>query len=79
MSDLLEVGRIGRAHGIKGDVLVHLTTDRIERVAVGSRLLARGAWLVVAASSRSGDRWRVLASDLVVMATPPESRRRFEE
>ena len=25
---LLEVGRIGRAHGVRGDVFVHLTTDR---------------------------------------------------
>ncbi len=59
MSDLLDVGRIGRAHGIKGDVFVDLTTDRTERVQVGSRLFAAGRWLVVAASSRSGERWRV--------------------
>ena len=57
--DLLEVGRIGRAHGIRGDVLVHLTTDRVERVAVGSRLKAKHRWLTVTASSRSNDRWRV--------------------
>ena len=35
---LLEVGRIGRAHGVRGDVLVHLTTDRVERLAVGDAL-----------------------------------------
>lgn len=57
--DLLEVGRIGRAHGVRGDVLVHLTTDRLERVAVGSRLRAGERWLTVTASSRSNDRWRV--------------------
>jgi 16S rRNA processing protein RimM len=57
--DLLEVGRIGRAHGVRGDVLVHLTTDRLERVAVGSRLRAGDRWLTVTASSRSNDRWRV--------------------
>ena len=56
---LLEVGRIGRAHGVKGDVLVHLTTDRLERLAIGSRLAAGDRWLTVAASSRSNDRWRV--------------------
>jgi 16S rRNA processing protein RimM len=56
---LLEVGRIGRAHGIKGDVFVDLTSDRTERAQVGSRLFAQGRWLVVAASSRSGERWRV--------------------
>ncbi len=59
MGDLLEVGRIGRAHGIKGDVFVDLTTDRTERVAIGSRLHAQGRWLVITASSRSADRWRV--------------------
>jgi 16S rRNA processing protein RimM len=56
---LLEVGRIGRAHGVKGDVFVHLTTDREERLAVGSRLQAGGRWLTVTAASRSNDRWRV--------------------
>lgn len=56
---LLEVGRIGRAHGVKGDVLVHLTTDRVERLAAGSRLKAGERWLTVTASSRSNDRWRV--------------------
>jgi 16S rRNA processing protein RimM len=56
---LLEVGRIGRAHGVRGDVLVHLTTDRVERLATGSRLRAAGRWLTVTAASRSNDRWRV--------------------
>jgi 16S rRNA processing protein RimM len=57
--DLLEVGRIGRAHGVRGDVLVHLTTDRLERVAAGSRLKAGDRWLTVVTASRSNDRWRV--------------------
>ena len=56
---LLEVGRIGRAHGLRGDVLVHLTTDRVERLAPGSRLMATERWLTVTAASRSNDRWRV--------------------
>ena len=33
---LLEVGRIGRAHGVRGDVLVHLTTDRVERLTAAA-------------------------------------------
>jgi len=57
--DLLEVGRIGRAHGVKGDVFVHLSSDRTERVAVGGRLFTQGRWLVITASSPSTDRWRV--------------------
>ena len=56
---LLEVGRIGRPYGIRGDVFVDLTTDRTERVAVGARLWARDRWLRVAASSPSNRRWRV--------------------
>ena len=56
---LLEVGRIGRAHGVRGDVLVHLTTDRVERLAAGSRLKAGDRWLTVTAASRANDRWRV--------------------
>jgi len=56
---LLEVGRIGRAHGVRGDVLVHLTTDREERLSAGSRLRAGDRWLTVTTASRSNDRWRV--------------------
>lgn len=59
MPELLEIGRIGRAHGIKGDVFVELTTDRTERVAVGSRLWDGRRWLLITQSSRSNDRWRV--------------------
>ena len=32
----LEIGRIGRPHGVRGDVMVTLTTTRLERVAVGT-------------------------------------------
>ena len=48
--ELLEVGRIGRAHGVRGDLYVELITDRSERVAVGARLQGRGTWLTVEAS-----------------------------
>ena len=59
MPNLLEVGRIGRPHGIKGDVFVDLTTDRHERVAVGSKLQARGTWLTVVQASPVNGRFRV--------------------
>jgi 16S rRNA processing protein RimM len=32
----LEIGRIGRPHGLRGDVMVTLTTNLTERVAVGT-------------------------------------------
>lgn len=35
---LLEVGRVVRAHGLKGEVIVELVTDRVERLAAGSVL-----------------------------------------
>lgn len=56
---LLEVGRIGRPHGVRGDVFIDLTTDRTERVAVGARLFARNRWYTIVQSSRSNQRWRV--------------------
>lgn len=37
---LLEVGRITKPHGIRGEVIVDLTTDRLERVAPGAVLHA---------------------------------------
>jgi len=56
---LLEVGRIGRAHGVRGDVFLDLTTDRVERAAVGSRLWGRDRWFTIAQSHRANDRFRV--------------------
>ncbi|MFT5530241.1 MAG: 16S rRNA processing protein RimM [Candidatus Poriferisodalaceae bacterium] len=50
MVDLLEIGRIGKAHGLKGEVVVTLTTDRLERVAPGTELHDGHGLLVVAES-----------------------------
>jgi 16S rRNA processing protein RimM len=41
---------VGRAHGIRGEVAVTLTTDRVERVAPGSVLWAGERRLEVASS-----------------------------
>jgi 16S rRNA processing protein RimM len=57
--DLLEVGRIGRAHGVRGALSVTLITDRHERLAAGARLQANGIWLVVQSAKPAGDRWLV--------------------
>lgn len=56
---LREVGRVGRAHGVRGEVYVHLITDRVERLVPGSRLLAGSQWLTVAESRLVRDRWLV--------------------
>lgn len=57
---LLTVGRIGRAHGVKGAVYVTLSTGRVERVDVGSRLHDGQQWLVVeAARAQPGNKFVV--------------------
>jgi 16S rRNA processing protein RimM len=57
---LLGVGRIVKPHGLRGDVIVSLTTNRDERVAVGSVLHADDgrAFEVVRSSAHRG-RWIV--------------------
>ncbi|MCE9621354.1 MAG: ribosome maturation factor RimM [Actinomycetia bacterium] len=58
-NQLLEVGRIGRAHGVRGQVYVDLLTDRHERLAVGARLRAGERWLTVVSARPAGSRWLV--------------------
>ena len=53
--ELREVGRIGRAHGVRGGLHVSLITDRVERVAPGARLLAGSNWLTVRESRAQPD------------------------
>jgi len=57
---LLGVGRIVKPHGLKGDVIVSLTTNRAERVAVGSVLYADdGRTFAIARSSPHRGRYIV--------------------
>jgi 16S rRNA processing protein RimM len=57
---LREVGRIGRAHGVHGELYVSLITDRVERVAPGARLLAGSTWLTVVESrEQQQQKWLV--------------------
>lgn len=55
----LEVGRIGRAHGLRGEVAVTFTSDRDERLTPGSVLYADGQCLVVTAARPHQHRWLV--------------------
>jgi 16S rRNA processing protein RimM len=57
--DLLEVGRIAKAHGLRGEVFVDLVTDRAERLEVGSVLASDRGDLEVASSRRQGGRFVV--------------------
>ncbi len=56
---LLEVGAIRRPHGVKGDTYIDLLTDREDRLAVGSRVWAKGAWRTISYSQRLPQRWLV--------------------
>ncbi len=57
---ILEIGRILRAHGVRGEVVVRFTSEREERRAVGAVVLAPGGPLTVAASRHlSGGDWVV--------------------
>ncbi len=56
---LLEIGNIGRAHGTRGEVVVRLVTNRLERLDPGSRLRTGSGELVVEATRPHQDRWLV--------------------
>ncbi len=51
------MGRIGRPHGLQGELAVVITSERTERVTPGAVLYAGERELVVAAARRHRDRW----------------------
>ena len=55
----LEIGRIVKAHGLRGQVLVDLWTDRHERLDPGTELSTDRGPLVVAAAGAHQDRFIV--------------------
>jgi 16S rRNA processing protein RimM len=55
----LELGRIGRPHGVHGEVSVTLRTDRAERTAPGAVLYAEDRKLVVVSARPHQGRWLV--------------------
>ena len=57
---LLEVGTIGRPHGVHGQVYVNLVTDRAERVAAGARLWVDDRWHTVVRSKPQQRRFLVV-------------------
>lgn len=56
---LLEVGHVAKAHGIRGEVVVELITDVIERLDAGASLSTNRGELVVVSSRPFGRRWLV--------------------
>ncbi len=69
---MLEVGRITRPHGVRGDVNVLLTTNRIERVAKGAVLHTADGQLTVRSS-------RPHKSGFIVTFAECTTRERAEE
>jgi 16S rRNA processing protein RimM len=61
----LEVGRVGRVHGLRGEVHVVAVTNRPERFAPGSRLFVGDRELVVASARPSGSGWVVQFAGVV--------------
>jgi 16S rRNA processing protein RimM len=55
----LELGRVGRPHGVRGEVVVMLHTDRPERTTPGAVLHAGDRTLVVASARPHQGRWLV--------------------
>ncbi len=41
-ADLVEVGRVGKAHALRGEVVVHLSSDVPDRLAPGTRVRVGG-------------------------------------
>lgn len=75
MADLLEVGRITKPHGIRGEVVVVLTTDRTERVAPGAVLqTTRRGPLTVEASRPHQGHWLVAFADVATRNEADELR-----
>lgn len=58
-TDLLEVGRVDRPHGIKGEVVVSLVTNRTERLEPGAELQTAEVALVVRRARPREKRWVV--------------------
>lgn len=59
IAPLLEIGRVTRPHGVRGEVVVDLTTDRVERLTPGTVLASDAGNLTVAAARPHQRRWIV--------------------
>ncbi len=56
---MLEVGRITKAFGLRGEVLVALSSDRTSRLDPGSVLTTARGDITVVSSAKHADRWIV--------------------
>ncbi|MEY2969450.1 MAG: ribosome maturation factor RimM [Actinomycetota bacterium] len=63
---LLEIGRLGRPHGVHGEIYLSLVSDRPERRKAGSRVFVAGAWRTIEAIRPANDRFLVVLEGLGV-------------
>ncbi|MEM9747741.1 MAG: ribosome maturation factor RimM [Actinomycetota bacterium] len=68
----LSVGHLRRPHGLRGEIFVQLTTDRVERAEPGSHFWAQGGDLTMRSSRRSGAGRLIAAFDEIVDRTAAE-------
>jgi 16S rRNA processing protein RimM len=61
---LLMVGRVVKALGLAGDVVVHLLTDRVERMNPGAVVFVGDRTLTVERASTNGRDWRVRFAEI---------------
>lgn len=71
--DLLEVGHIRRAHGLRGEVFVQLISDSDQRVAPGAELVAGDEILVVESSRVASNGRRVVKFAQIADRTAAEA------
>ena len=64
-TDLLKVGRVTKAHGLRGEVVVQLWTDLTERLDPGSVLTTPRGTLTVEHARPFQDRWIVQFEGIV--------------
>ena len=57
--DLLEIGRIDKSHGLRGELVVTITSDRPERLAPGAVWFVDGIEMTVEAIRPHQHRWIV--------------------
>lgn len=75
MTDRLEVGRISRAHGLRGEVIVVLSTNRPERVEPGTVLHGPDDESFVVGSSRPHQNGYIVQFDGVTTREAAEAIR----
>jgi 16S rRNA processing protein RimM len=71
---VLEVGRIARPHGLRGELVVHLTTTEVSRLAPGAMLFADQRRLVVRTARRQQQRWVVAFEEVDTREAADELR-----